>query len=280
MAEAAPAAASYFRVTRDPGGIIQTVETALVSLAHPDPASKAPEVDLIGVFHIADRSYYAALSAEFERYEAVLYECVLTKRRQVPTREDKSAWGIMVRGIARRLELEYQFDGLDYARSNFVHADMVQSEFQRSIRRRKESFLGATAAQLGAPEMSREEMNRTLSDGMVEFCRQFLSEHSARELKRQFADALIGAVAGTIDAFFNTQGSTVGSERNRIALRTLRSQWKKGKRRLALLYGCAHMGDFEWQLGEEYGLKRCGERWLVAWDLREQDTAHSPESRA
>jgi hypothetical protein len=270
MSQADQPAPEYFRVLRDDRGVIQTVETALVRLAPAQPGA-GPTVDLVGVLHIADRTYYETLQGELERYDAVLFEGILPRRALVPVHDDKSPFAVMCRGIARRLGLEYQLDRLDYARPNFVHADMLQSEFRRSIRRRKESFLGVAPS--GEYGLSREEMDKAISDGMTEFCRRFVSEEPAVELKRAFAHELVSAIGATMDMFFGTQGSTIGSERNRIALRVLQKQWKKGMELLALLYGCAHMADFERQLGEQYGLKRAEERWLVAWDLREPPAA-------
>jgi hypothetical protein len=273
MTEAEQASKEFLRMTRDEAGVIQTVETALARLAAPDPAGDAPTVDLVGVVHIADRGYYDLLNAELAGYEAVLFEGILPRRRQVPQPHDKGAFAVMCRGIARRLGLEYQTDCLDYTRPNFLHADMVQSEFQRSIKRRKESFLGVSPNNVGQPAMKQEELNKAISDGMIEFARRFVSDEDPLHLKRTFAFELMGAVGATMDMFFGAEGSTLGSERNRIALRTLKSRYKKGVRKFALLYGCAHMSDFERQLGELYGLRRVEERWLVAWDLRPRDSA-------
>lgn len=271
MTPAEPALRDYDRLTRDEQGAVLTVETATVRLAPPEPAGEVPTVDLIGVMHIADLGYYKLLDGGFGAYDAVLYEGIIARRKEPPSRGDKGALAVLVRGIARRLGLEYQLDCLDYRRPNFVHADMMLSEFRGSVRRRQESFLGASAAQVGVPEMKPQEADKAIADGMVEFCRQMVSDETPLALKRHYAEVLIGAVAGKMDSWFGPEGSTIGSKRNHIALRALKSQVKKGKRRLALLYGCAHMPDFERQLGELYGLRRAGERWLVAWDLRPHD---------
>jgi hypothetical protein len=60
----------------------------------------------------------------------------------------------------------------------------------------------------------------------------------------------------------------VVADRNEAALRVFQTELAKGKKRIAIFYGAAHMEDFEQRLSRQFGLKRQSEQWLTAWDLR------------
>jgi hypothetical protein len=70
-------------------------------------------------------------------------------------------------------------------------------------------------------------------------------------------------------AFGGEEGSTLVTDRNAAALRVLREQMAKGRRRIAIFYGAAHMDDFDRRLREDFGLQPRETEWLEAWDLRE-----------
>ena len=58
------------------------------------------------------------------------------------------------------------------------------------------------------------------------------------------------------------------ADRNQAALKVFQKELAQGKKKIGILYGAAHMPDFEKRLREDFGLKRAGEQWLTAWDLR------------
>ena len=49
----------------------------------------------------------------------------------------------------------------------------------------------------------------------------------------------------------------------------LREQIGRGRRRLAIFYGAAHMADFDRRLRADFGLQPRETEWIEAWDLRE-----------
>jgi hypothetical protein len=69
--------------------------------------------------------------------------------------------------------------------------------------------------------------------------------------------------------FGGEEGSTLITDRNAAALRVLREQIAKGRRRIAIFYGAAHMADFDRRLRADHGLQPGETVWLEAWDLRE-----------
>src|SRR5207302_791505 len=72
---------------------------------------------------------------------------------------------------------------------------------------------------------------------------------------------------GAIDAIEGPQGSTIISERNKVALKGLGEQIAAGKKTIAVFYGAGHLADMEKRLTTDFHLKRASERWLTAWNL-------------
>jgi hypothetical protein len=69
-------------------------------------------------------------------------------------------------------------------------------------------------------------------------------------------------------AFGGENGSTLITDRNAAALDVLRDQIARGRRRIAIFYGAAHMDDFDGRLRDDFGLQPGETIWLEAWDLR------------
>jgi hypothetical protein len=83
-----------------------------------------------------------------------------------------------------------------------------------------------------------------------------------RIMSQQFED-----LEGSIGAIEGPQGSTIISERNKVALGVLGKQLAAGKRRLGIFYGAGHLPDMEKRLEKDFGLKRQSTTWITAWDM-------------
>jgi hypothetical protein len=260
---------AYYRVTRNPEGVIQTLETAVVRFSRDESAPDAPTVDLIGAIHLGEKRYYEELDQEFDHYDAVLYEGILPRKRQFLSMKDRNPFAMLNRALACQLELEYQPDCINYRRANFEHADMLWRDYRKSVRRRHEHSL------LGLPvpvEMKQEgvdehEFQRQVDEALANFYQRFLAADPGVELRRAFADGLVEAGGGA-DSILAAQGSTLVTERNKVALGILRQKLKQKMKRLAIFYGCGHMPDFESRLATDFGMRRIQERWLVAWHMQ------------
>jgi hypothetical protein len=57
------------------------------------------------------------------------------------------------------------------------------------------------------------------------------------------------------------------ADRNQAALKVFQKELAKGRKKIGIFYGAAHMPDFEKRLREDYGLKKASEQWLTAWDM-------------
>ena len=164
------------------------------------------------------------------------------------------------------LKLHGQLEGIDYTAKNFVHADMDMSQFTQTQTQKQESFLSLYLKAAQA-QQSVNEKRGTNSDaaGMVMLLKILTMKDSSTELKRMIAqefDSVEDIMAG-----METGGGTVlVGERNKVALKVMDQEIAAGKKRLAIFYGAAHLGDMEERLLKA-GFKRTGVQWLKAWDL-------------
>jgi hypothetical protein len=264
----------FLRVKRDAKGQPVALQTAVVRYA-PASGEGGLTVDLIGAVHIADRPYYEQLNKLFDKYDVVLYELVAPKGKEVPRRGRKSDNPVaMLQQLARIvLDLDYQMDRIDYTKKNFVHADLSPEGIARAIQKRGDDgltlLLGITADILRQQNLREQEGAKAPAGKQEEFdLSELLDPKGAPKLKRiiaeQFADAANGTGLGhTIDTIL------IG-DRNEAAMKVFQKELAKGRKKIAIFYGAAHLPDFEKRLRGDFGLKRQGERWLTAWDLTKE----------
>ena len=263
----APAAAevNYVRFTEDKKGAqLQTAVAAFVS-------AKGARVDLIGAVHVADKAYYERLNKLFTGYEAVLYELVGGSYQDRAKRagEAKDARLSAIGGIQGMMKdalgLHSQLEGVDYTAKNFVHADMGTRQFFDTQEKKGETFLGLWWKAVQAQMDAAAKNSRTDQPGLVKILEILCRQDSATELKRLVArefDEIESIIAGV-----ESEGGTVIlGERNRVALEVLDSELARGRRKLAIFYGAAHLPDMESRLLAK-GFKKTGIQWLTAWDL-------------
>ena len=93
------ASTQFARIRKDEEGRPVALQLAIVTYAprdNPDNLS----VDLVGAVHIADRSYYEALNARFQEYDALLYELVVQEGAPLPKESTLNLSGLS-RGAKR-----------------------------------------------------------------------------------------------------------------------------------------------------------------------------------
>jgi hypothetical protein len=261
-----------FEVLGKGEGRVQTATRSYVN-------ESGARVDLVAAVHIADRAYFGALQDKFEAYDAVLYEMVrdreLKPGEKINTDNPLSQLQITMKSV---LGLEFQLDSLDYARPNFVHADLDPDTFFRLQQQKGESILGLLIRAV-FEEQARQSANPSAVVEPFQLLAALLSADRAHALKlllgRQMGQ-LEQVVAG-IDRGSDGQGSVLVSERNRHALRILEEQLGKGRRRVGIFYGAGHMSDFKRRLLTA-GFRETGVEWLTAWDIRRTRRAAPPSS--
>ncbi|HID76740.1 MAG TPA: hypothetical protein EYP56_12190 [Planctomycetaceae bacterium] len=256
----------FVRLARDSRGKPLALESAIVRFVPTTVQEGGPTVDLVAAVHVAEKSYYRRLNQLFKGYDAVLYEMVapagVDLAERIPA-DSSHPVSLLQRGMTRVLELEFQLNGIDYSARNFVHADMTAEQFAETMRQRGESMLQiffrmfwhALAEQAG-----------TTGDTDVRLLMALFSRDRALALKRVLAEQ-VEDMEGSLQAIEGPKGSTLISERNKVALEVLRKRLASGDRRVAIFFGAAHMPDLARRLRKGFQLKPSTTRWLVAWEL-------------
>jgi hypothetical protein len=274
------AGVEFLRLSRDEADAPVSLDTSIVSYEEtPEAARRAGRreplrVDLVAAVHIGSRQYYETLNRLFADYDSVLYELVAPPNARVPKpgRRPAGVLGSAQQGLTSLLGLEFQLERVDYARPNFVHADLSPREFDAAMARRGESWwtiFGKLMSE-GMARADRGEPPPGGGIGLGEMVGILFGSGPERQLKlrrlmaEQFSDmeVLTGAFGGE-------EGSTLITDRNAAAIDVLRDRVGRGDRRVAIFYGAAHMDDFDRRLREDFAAQPRETVWLEAWDLRE-----------
>jgi hypothetical protein len=84
------------------------------------------------------------------------------------------------------------------------------------------------------------------------------------KMKRMLAEQLQNLEGGGLGPTLN---NILVADRNEAALKVFQKELAKGKKKIAIFYGAAHMPDFEKRLRLDFGLEKKNAQWLEAWDL-------------
>ena len=264
----------WIRLQRSRRGEPLAMQTAIVRYTvdkgGEQPKSDGPTVDLIGAVHVGDRSYYDRLNRRFKDYDALLFELVAPKGTVIEKGRGTSnshPVGAIQNGLKSLLGLEHQLEHIDYTQKNFVHADMSPDEFSQKMEDRGESFLQMYFRLVGQ-EIARQSQQQ--ADGKfteLDLFSAFFSRDRDRRIKialaQQFED-----MEGMLAGFGGPDGSTIITERNRVALEVLSDQLKDGKKKLGIFYGAGHLSDMDERLRKDFRMKPVQITWVDAWNLR------------
>lgn len=285
--ETKSAAGKFLRLSRNEDDELISMDTAIVRYVSTDPSLPGLSVDLVGVIHIGEREYYEELNKELEKYDVVLYEMVAPEGTKIEKGEPRSANPISVLqgGMKSILDLELQVDHIDYQKDHFVHADMTPEGFSKSMEERGENMLtmffrilGQSIAQQ-AKMQARQQSNSRLGRGPrrtndLDMLLAMFDRNRSHVLKQLMAEQFED-LEGAMNLFNGPDGSTIITERNKVALRALQEQIDGGKRKLAVFYGAGHMPDMEKRMLGDLPLRRDSQRWLIAWRLEPKSKQES-----
>lgn len=249
------------------------LESSIVRFRNADGVT----VDLIGAVHIGEKSYFAALSDRFDQYDALLYEMVKPVNAPVPgerpaTRPARGgrprpmlrAVGGLQQFMKETLRLSFQLEEINYARANFVHADLDAETFARLQDERGESMVVLLIRAMieGARNPALARNQPTLPELLAALAAPDRDRQLKLLLARQLAD--LDAMSGLLEG---NDGSVILTERNRRAVEVFDREVANGKRRLGIFYGAAHLDGIEKMLRDR-GFAQAGEpEWLVAWNM-------------
>jgi hypothetical protein len=269
--EGSPGSGTEFvRVVRDDQDRATALQTAIIHYVPADRNRGDMSVDLIGAVHVGDADYYARLNEEFENYDVVLYELVAPEGARVPRRgqaEADNPIAFLQNGLKGMLDLEHQLEQIDYEAENLVHADMSPEEFADSMNARGEDFMSILMRmmQQGAAQDGGGKQGLDVAELMAALSASNRPLALKRALAGQFEN-----LEGMMAMFDGGQGSTIISERNKVALKALSEQLIDGEQNIAIFYGAGHLPDMEARLAQVFDLRPQDARWLTAWDLKEK----------
>ncbi len=273
---------TFLRVKRDKKDVPVALETAIVRYV-PKGGEAGVTVDLIGAVHIGDKAYYEALNKQMEQYDVLLYELVAPEGTVIPKggKREKTNPLSMVQDMMKNvLDLDSQVEQIDYTRKNFVHADLSPEKMKEAMKERGED--GLTIALSVAADILRKQNLEELKkekepakgkkdkdeDEEPDLLGMLLDPQAAVKLKRQMAEQFESA--GDDGGLGPTIGNILVADRNKACLKVLQKEIAKGKKKIGIFYGAAHMPDFEKRLGEDFDLKKDKVEWLTAWDLKKR----------
>ncbi|MFK7820613.1 MAG: hypothetical protein AB8G99_17970 [Planctomycetaceae bacterium] len=239
-------------------------------------------VDLVSAVHVGDRSYYEELNKLFTGYDVVLYELVAPKGVRPVMGEERGGNPVsfLQNSMKSMLNLESQTALVNYQKKNFVHADMTPTEISNKMAERGDSGL-SVALDVAADmirQMNKQQQSSLLSQQGQELnlMSLLLDDNSDKKLKVMMAEQFVAQ--GSLDqGLGKTLNRMLVVDRNEAAMKVLNKELTKGRKKIAVFYGAAHMQDFERRLIEENGMRFKRNRWLTAWDLTKEKTA--PETR-
>ncbi len=264
---------SFLRVTREEDGEPRSLDTAVVRYAGDPQVEDGLTVDLVAAVHIGSEQYYATLNRLFRDYDAVLYELVAPENNRVPKagQRPSGAIGSAQQGLTGALGLSFQLQEIDYSQANFVHADLSPQQFDAAMQKRGESWwtMFSRLMQEGMTQARRKAAAGDTSGevGIGELFGLLFSSDRELQLRRIMAEQFTDMEVLTA-AFGGESGSTIITDRNAAALDVMRQQIAKGRERVAIFYGAAHMADFDQRLRKDFDLKPMETTWVEAWDLR------------
>ena len=235
-------------------------------------------VDLIGAIHIADKAYYAKLSARFRTYDALLFEMIGGEKlgggktegakaapaapppeppnSPAPPKKERDLSGLrkLYAMVATSLNLTGQSEAIDYTANNFVHADLTIREFNRLQNDRHESLLGFfLKAARQTPQPAKDSDSVKLLHALFSGNPNLLKLEIVHTLGQ--GDDPIAALAGD---------SVIINDRNQRCLEVMNRELAAGRKNLGIFYGAAHFPDMEKRLLEQ-GFTRVKQDWLTAW---------------
>ena len=266
--------ADFMRVTKQEGKRLPTsYDTAIAKFA--DEKNNA-EVHLIGAVHVGDEEYYAELNEIFKRYDAVLYELVAEENTKpsgnAARNESPSVLSSFQSGMGNALALDFQLNHIDYRAKNMVHADLSPTEIVQRLEDRGDLVQMFYRAMILGVKKSGQDAQKEELKMQGRLLASLFAPDTSLSLKRVLAEEMINQLndAGWV---LGGDGSALISDRNAAALKVLRQELEKGKKKIAIFYGVAHLPEFAKSLEKDFQMKATGTDWVTAWDLTKDRSA-------
>ena len=260
----------FMRIRVDGDGDPVAMETSVTRYVGTNSDGQRITVDLIGVVHVGESGYYEKFNELFEKYDALLYELVAPEGTVIPKGGRGEGSGVnpiaMIQmGMKSILGLEFRLEHIDYTANNFVHADMSPDEFSESMKKNDESFFKMALKAIGQGIAQQNSSKNSMTE--ADLLMAMFSGNRERDMRRMMASQMQDMESGMV-IFQGKNGSTIINHRNVKAFEVMQAQIDAGKTHIGVFYGAGHLPDMEKLLIKDHSMKRGGQFWMEAWNLR------------
>lgn len=263
------AAGSYLRVADGEDGD-RVLEIAVRTFEI--PGRPDTRLRLVGVSHVGEADYYAALQELLDEADLVLFEGIggeLPEFREPDVESDVNPQVV----LARALGLAYQIHAMDYTRPHFVNSDLTPLELFALLRGEDLDALSAEGRQRLTVLM--ETMRGGGMGGQV-FGTMLTRLSEQPGMRRGLAWVMVevlGNMRGDPSQYVGVPDDmrelmrVLLTQRNKVVVRDVARLLAKDEppRELAVFYGAAHMPELENTLAEAHGFKPVDTKWLPAF---------------
>ncbi|MEI7732261.1 MAG: hypothetical protein WCO56_21980 [Verrucomicrobiota bacterium] len=269
------APAPYLRVQRTHDGV---VALQVVARQFCDPHRQGAVVWLVGVAHVGDTNYFAALQQFLDQQPLVLFEGIGGRpaKSEGGRETDDSLQTVM----ADSLGLVFQLEAIDYARAHFKNSDLTVPQLQRVIQE-----TGSAEALQEFDNLLSLMQGGTLTSALLNVGMRWIGGNPhARAMMRLALIETLGSVEGDLS---NTKGLPPGMqqlmralirERNKVVLLDLQGALasRAPPKSVAIFYGAAHMDDLEQRLMNELHYQPVKDQWFCAFSVNPDQAGLSP----
>ncbi len=240
-------------------------------------------VTLVGSTHVAEKACYDQVQKILEEHEAILFEFLgnpadLIERNPKAMRQLEQSSG-MRKHFSEMLELTSQVEGIDYSDPRFIHADFSSKQYQEALA----EFKKTPAAKKGPDPARMAEVMKIVQQVSPETL-AFLNN---RGRKQPLEGAKRKKFLAEITRFLShphlirglkPESAVIIGARNKHCLEVLEKQIAKGRTRLAIYFGSAHLAEMEESLLKN-GYAPEGERkWINVWTVAQPDQPAQPKA--
>lgn len=269
-----------------------------------------PVVWLTGVAHIGESNYYAALQAQLDAQDLVLFEGVGAAEAQQATNTEQSTTAerspepagpadkgkessdgnraSLQSAMASALGLVFQLDAIDYSRPNFRNSDLSISQLRQLMAQEETSSAKPGASQSFEDLLGLMEGNSWF-DWLVQASLRFLgSNPKFQALGRLALIDLLGQLQGDpsrlegLPPELKELLEVLLQRRNEKVIEDLKAQLPNLGRHgsIAVFFGTGHMPDLEKRLRTQLRYHPAQDRWFTVFDVDLAKSQISPSERA
>lgn len=262
------------------------LEVAVVDYTHKEYDTT---VKLVGVIHLADRSYYKQLQTILNMSDLVLYEGVSKNPREhLVDLQTREMWDIM----SSLIGLDGQVSVIDYDNEHFKQCDLItdvvgadQSSLMQFDRDIMDVLRQLCEAKSEAKKMMPNDgiqrvedyvkHNMALSlistkgaptDGVLDMIREVKTAiEPLKDVNQEVSDLYVKLES--LEEHFKSLGKLIIDDRNKYVINVLSSELRNGNRKnISIFYGAGHNADFDRRL-RRLGFDRGKTHWFKAWEM-------------